>query len=348
MKKLKIYCDGASRGNPGLSGIGYLILDPSGKLLREGSEFLGVATNNQAEYYAAIKALEDAIELGAEEVELYTDSELLVKQLRGEYAVRDPKLKILKAKLLSLTSRLSRFEIKQVPREENVKADVLANLSVDEWMRRRGKVLEFSPEAAELAGEVVRAGGVILYPADTFYLIGCDPLNDEAVKRVHEIKRGSRKPYPILVDGVESALKLGIFDEYSLKLVYKFWPGPLTIIVGASKELKGSLALFEGDKVGLLMPSSFQALEIIRKSGGALIGTGANFAGRRAPRSFKEVDEELIGSVELAINGGRCPLRKASTVIEVRDRKIRVLREGQLSLQELKEYVDKLGLSLEI
>lgn len=348
MKKLKIYCDGVSRGNPGLSGIGYLILDPSGRLLKEGAEFLGVATNNQAEYHAAIKALEEAIELGAEEVELYTDSELLVKQLRGEYAVRDPKLRTLNTRLLSLTSRLLKFGIKQVPRDENVKADALANLSVGEWMRQRGKVLEFSPEAAELAGGVVRAGGLIVYPADTFYLIGCDPLRDEAVERMYEIKRGPRKSHPVLVDGLESALKLGIFDEYSLKLVYKFWPGPLTIIVGASKKLKKSSVLIDGVKVGLRMPSSLQALEIIGKSGGALIGTSAKFAGQRAPRSFREVDGGLIESVELAIDGGRCPIGKASTVIEVRDGKIKVLREGQLPLQELREYSEKLRLSLEV
>lgn len=348
MKKLKIFCDGASRGNPGLSGIGYLVLDSSGKILKEGSEFLGVATNNQAEYHAAIKALEEAVELGVDEVELYTDSELLFKQLHGEYAVHHPKLKPLRERLLTLISRLSRFEVKKVSREENVKADALANMAVDEWMRRRGKVLKFSPEAAALAGEVVKAGGVIIYPTDTVYGIGCNPLNDEAVERVHEIKRRSGKPFPILVDGIESARRLGIFDEYSLELAYKFWPGPLTIIVKASEELRGSSALLGGDTVGLRIPSSLQALEIIEKSGGALIGTSANFTGERAPRSFMEVNEELIKLVDLAINGGRCILGNPSTVIEVRDGRIKVLREGALTLQELKEQLEDLGLSLEI
>ena len=108
MKKLKIFCDGASRGNPGPSGIGYVILDPSGKSLKEGSDFLGIRTNNQAEYYAAIRALEEAIELDAEEIELYTDSDLLVKQLKGEYQVRDPELKTLYTSCLLYTSPIPR------------------------------------------------------------------------------------------------------------------------------------------------------------------------------------------------------------------------------------------------
>lgn len=348
MRKLKIFCDGASRGNPGPSGIGYVILDSSGKFLKEESEFLGIATNNQVEYYAAIKALQDAIELNAEEVELYTDSELLVKQLRGKYSVHDPKLKPLHAKLVLLTSRLPRFGVKQVSREENVKADALANMAVDEWMRRCGKILEFSPEVAELAGEIVKTGGMIIYPTDTVYGIGCNPLNDKAVKRVYEIKRRSGKPFPILVDGIESARRLGIFDEYSLKLAYKFWPGPLTIIVKVSEDIRGSPALLGGDTVGLRMPSSLQALEIIRKSGGALVGTSANFTGEPAPRSFREIDKEIVKLVELAIDGGRCVFGNPSTVIEMRDGKIRILREGALSPQEIKEYSEELGLSFEV
>jgi len=348
LKRLRIFCDGASRGNPGPSGIGYLILDPAGRTLMERYEFLGIRTNNQAEYHAAIKALEKAIELNAEEVELYTDSELLVKQLRGEYVVRDPELKTLHARLRSLVAGLAKFEVKQVPREENVKADDLANMAVDEWMKRRGKILEFSLEAAELAGEVVKAGGVIIYPTDTVYGIGCDPLNDEAVKRIHEIKKRTGKPFPILIDGVESARKLGIFDEYSLKLACKLWPGPLTIIVKAEEKLRGSAALFGGDTVGLRMPSSLQALEIIRKAGGALIGTSANFTGEPAPRSFEKLDKRLINSVELAIDGGRCILGEPSTVIEVRNGKVRILREGAIPLQKLRGQLEDLGLSLQI
>lgn len=136
MKRLKIFCDGASRGNPGPSGIGYLIVDCSGKVLKEGKKFIGMSTNNQAEYYAVMESIKDAMALGAEEIELYTDSELVVRQLSGEYAVRDPKLVPLHEELLSLISRLSRFEVKHISREENAAADALANMAIDGCMGR--------------------------------------------------------------------------------------------------------------------------------------------------------------------------------------------------------------------
>ena len=86
MRKLKIFSDGCSRGNPGLAGIGYVILDMDNRVIVERARFIGVRTNNEAEYIAAIEALKEALSLDADEVELYSDSKLLVKQLRGEYS----------------------------------------------------------------------------------------------------------------------------------------------------------------------------------------------------------------------------------------------------------------------
>jgi len=130
LKKLKIFSDGCSRGNPGQAGIGYLICDDRGKIISERSCGVGVRTNNEAEYIAVIKALEEAIELGAAEVEVFSDSELLVKQVKGEYAVRSNRLKPLYQKLINLSQALSKFEIKHVKREENKRADKLARLAI--------------------------------------------------------------------------------------------------------------------------------------------------------------------------------------------------------------------------
>ena len=100
--KLRIFSDGCSRGNPGPAGIGYVLYDEDGAVLREVSKFVGVRTSNEAEYIALIEALREAIKLGADEVECYSDSELLVRQLRGEYAVRSPRLDALYRKLISI------------------------------------------------------------------------------------------------------------------------------------------------------------------------------------------------------------------------------------------------------
>ncbi len=132
MKKLIISSDGCSRGNPGKAGIGYLIFDEHGHLISRGSKPIGVRTNNEAEYIAAIEALKEALRLGASEVELFSDSELLVKQVRGNYAVRSGRLKPLYEELLKLSRMLRRFEVKHIKRSANLGADRLARLALNE------------------------------------------------------------------------------------------------------------------------------------------------------------------------------------------------------------------------
>lgn len=121
------YADGASRGNPGPAAIGVVLLDEGGQELHRSARRLGRATNNQAEYRAAIAALEAALGLGASEVELRMDSELVVRQLRGRYKVRNPRLIPLYKRILDLRSRFSSLAARHVPREENRLADALAN-----------------------------------------------------------------------------------------------------------------------------------------------------------------------------------------------------------------------------
>ena len=127
-----IFADGASRGNPGEAGAGAVIADARGRTIKELKSFLGVTTNNVAEYRALILALEKALDLGAGSVNVYLDSELVVRQLRGEYRVREPHLKPLHEKALALLRRFARTTIQSVPRQENRRADQLANEAIDQ------------------------------------------------------------------------------------------------------------------------------------------------------------------------------------------------------------------------
>ena len=130
-KKLIIYTDGGARGNPGPSGIGAVIYDEKKTVLAEVSEFIGRATNNQAEYKAVIAALAKAKELGGEELEFYLDSELVVKQLKREYKVKHPELAPLFLKIYNLEMGFKKISFKHVPREMNKEADALANKAMD-------------------------------------------------------------------------------------------------------------------------------------------------------------------------------------------------------------------------
>ncbi|GAB5046294.1 ribonuclease HI family protein [Thermodesulfovibrio sp. TK110] len=122
--KAQLYCDGASRGNPGDAGIGCLIILDNKKI--EISEYIGRTTNNVAEYTALIKGLEEALKQKVQEIEIFSDSELLVRQINGVYKVRNKKLIPLYEKVKELLNKFKKYQIFHVYREENSVADKLA------------------------------------------------------------------------------------------------------------------------------------------------------------------------------------------------------------------------------
>ncbi len=126
-----IYADGASRGNPGPASVGAAIYDESGRELHTVSHRIGRATNNEAEYRAAIAGLEAALALGARDVELRMDSELVVRQLDARYKVRNPSLRRLFGRVKDLQWRFASFQVRHVRREQNRRADQLANEAFD-------------------------------------------------------------------------------------------------------------------------------------------------------------------------------------------------------------------------
>ena len=126
-----VYSDGASRGNPGPAAIGAAVFDAAGREVHAVSRRIGRATNNEAEYSAAIAGLEAALALGARDVELVMDSELVVRQLNMRYKVRNPALRRLFGRIKDLQWRFASFQVRHVRREENRRADELANLAFD-------------------------------------------------------------------------------------------------------------------------------------------------------------------------------------------------------------------------
>lgn len=124
-------CDGGSRGNPGPAAVGVVIRDTQGEVVGEVSQAIGTATNNVAEYEAVIRGLERAIELGADSVDLIGDSELVAKQITGEYKVKHVDMKQLHSRVLELLRGLDDWTVRTVPRAENSEADALVNQALD-------------------------------------------------------------------------------------------------------------------------------------------------------------------------------------------------------------------------
>ena len=137
--RLIVYCDGAARGNPGPAGIGAAVFSPDGTLLAEVAEGIGVATNNVAEYRAALAGLLRAHDLGGREVLVRADSKLLVEQLSGRWRVKNPTLIRLHQEARALMREFDRVSFEHVPRAKNKVADKLANRGVDEWLAGPGR-----------------------------------------------------------------------------------------------------------------------------------------------------------------------------------------------------------------
>ncbi len=130
------YCDGGSRGNPGPAGYGVSIEDPAGRSIADLSEFLGVKTNNFAEYSGLLAALEYALRQGHPRLRVVADSELMVKQMKGQYQVKSPDLRPLWEEAKRRASKLEKFEIQHVLRGKNKRADALANQAMDRGTAR--------------------------------------------------------------------------------------------------------------------------------------------------------------------------------------------------------------------
>lgn len=131
-----VYVDGASRGNPGEASYGFALTKRTGEVIYKESGYIGRATNNFAEYTAVVKALEFALSKKIKSIEIRSDSQLLVRQLKGEYKLKSENLRDLHARCRELLSRFGWYEIHHIPREQNKIADKLANEALDAQMHR--------------------------------------------------------------------------------------------------------------------------------------------------------------------------------------------------------------------
>jgi len=131
MKKLILHSDGGARGNPGPAGIGAVLTTATGEVIAEISRYIGKTTNNQAEYRALLAGLEKAKDLQVKDVVCYLDSELIVKQLKGEYKVKNADLKPLVASIHDLVTYFKEISFTHVPRAQNKHADALVNKAID-------------------------------------------------------------------------------------------------------------------------------------------------------------------------------------------------------------------------
>jgi L-threonylcarbamoyladenylate synthase len=184
-----------------------------------------------------------------------------------------------------------------------------------------------------LAIESIKNGGVVIFPTDTVYGIGCDPYNEDAVERIYELKnRDSRKPLPILGYSKRFLENIVEFDEITNRIAEKFWPGRLTIVLPLKDDKLKKLSRGT-NTLAVRVPNNKCALAFLKKCE-LIVGTSANISGREPFTNPQNIENELI-NCDIFLNDGIIQSSGPSTVIKIENGKIKILRSGSISKNDL-------------
>jgi L-threonylcarbamoyladenylate synthase len=195
-------------------------------------------------------------------------------------------------------------------------------------------VLKATQNNIKAAAQIVRRGGLVVYPTETVYGLGCDPMDVQAVKRLLEVKGKRKNPLPILASSIDNVERVAFVSPNGKKLAAKFWPGPLTMVFPKKPSLPGAVT-FALDSVGLRIPDNNVALTLIGLCGGLLVGSSANRTGEKPPCGVQELSKELKAMVDVVLDGRSAVGGMPSTVVDLVSDKPRIVREGPISLKEI-------------
>ena len=199
----------------------------------------------------------------------------------------------------------------------------------------RAHLLAMNSESIGLAAKAVRRGLLVVYPTDTVYGLGCDPLNHAAVRRLFEAKGRESKPVPVLCASAEKAEELVKLSGRAAELAREYWPGALTIVATLRRPVPPQLTQ-GGEYLGVRVPAHSGCLELVAACGGWLTGTSANRSGKPSAKSAGEALDELGDSVDFVLDGGRLSGRESTVVKVVRD-EVTILRTGPIGVENQRE-----------
>lgn len=189
----------------------------------------------------------------------------------------------------------------------------------------------------EEAADAIRRGGVVGFPTRCLYGLGADALNPEAVNRVFEIKqRPSGNPIPVLIDRISQLEQLvNCIPALASDLIDHYWPGKITLVFEAADSLPVNLTAGSG-KIGIRMPGHAVARALVHAVNGPITGTSANLSGNPGCFRISDLEPQVARSLDLILDAGGLKGGAGSTVVDVSQDKMQVLREGEISVQELK------------
>ena len=208
------------------------------------------------------------------------------------------------------------------------------------------KLLFATAKNIERAAVLIRSGGVIAFPTETVYGLGANAFNPQAMLRIFEIKnRPSFDPLIVHIANIDSVKKLcADVSPLAKKLMKKFWPGPLTLVLPKNKTVP-DVVTSGLPTVAVRMPSHPVALALVRCAGVPIAAPSANPFGCLSPTTAAHVIKYLDGQIDLVLDGGKCPMGVESTIFDLTGEKPTLLRPGALSIEAIKEIVGEIGLN---
>jgi L-threonylcarbamoyladenylate synthase len=185
----------------------------------------------------------------------------------------------------------------------------------------------------KLAVTTVKKGGLVVFPTDTVYGIGCDPRSPKAIDAIYKIKkREESKNLPVLGYSKNEISKIAIFDKLSNKIADNFWPGPVTLVLKLKdSDIKKSMKL--EDKIAVRVPNHPCVLSLLKECK-ILVGTSANYSGNPPSSDSKKVLENFSG-FDVFLDGGKIPNSNESTVVEIVEGDLKILRPGKITKSEI-------------
>jgi len=198
------------------------------------------------------------------------------------------------------------------------------------------EVLQATDDAVRRAAAIILQGGVVIYPTETVYGLGCDPADPAAARRICLIKGRGDKPLPLACADAEAARRVVQFSPAAERVAARFWPGPLMIVLPA--RVRYSPWVTRGaSTLGVRVPDNAVARRLAELSGGVIVSTSANRSGEPPSATAKEAADRIGGEVDLILDGGPSPLTRPSTVLDLSGEGVRVLRIGPITAEQLRD-----------
>ena len=200
---------------------------------------------------------------------------------------------------------------------------------------------EMNNDELEEVAEIIRNGGVVIFPTETVYGIGGNALNTETIKKIYEVKkRPSSKPLSILVKDKDEIGKYAqITSEIEKKIIDNFMPGPITLVLKKKENIIPEIVTAGNDTIGVRIPNNNIIAQVLKSCSLPIAAPSANISGQPSSTKLEDVIDDFNGKVDAMIDGGECTEKVSSTVVQVVDGKVRILREGVITIEDINKVL---------